>query len=260
MAEIEVQAGANGAVTFWLNNPARHNALNEEMLGKLIGDIQYQAALPETRLIVIRGRQGAFCAGRDVSDLQTHAPGAKHIAMEQVRPAKQLADMLLNCPVPTVAAVSGRAIGLGVGIAVWCDLAIADQSASFSVPEARLGIPPSMTAWSLARVVGLRSAADWILRGRTVKAQEAWHCGLISQPCQDEAALSRALEVIAQDVRRCGPMALRASKALMRELDGQPFMQGLERATRVAADSLDSDEAMEGLRAFREKRPPAWTI
>src|SRR3546814_6658620 len=105
--------------------------------------------------------------------------------MEQVRPAKQLADTLLNCPVPTVAAVSGRAIGLGLGIAVWCDLAIADQSASFSVPEARLGIPPSMTAWSLARVAGVRATADMVLRGRTVSAQEARHCGLI-QPLRSE--------------------------------------------------------------------------
>lgn len=260
MAKIEVQAGANGAVTFWLDNPAKHNALTESMLANLVSGIQHQAALPGTRLIVIRGRQGIFCAGRDVSDLQTRAPQAKHSATEQVRPAKQLANTLLNCPVPTVAAVSGRAIGLGLGIVVWCDLAIADESASFSVPEARLGIPPSMTAWSLAHVVGVRSAADWVLRGRTVRAQEAWHCGLVPRPCQDEADLSRVLEVIAQDVRRCGPAALRASKALMRELDGQAFMQGLEHATRVAADSLASDEAVEGMRAFREKRPPMWMI
>lgn len=260
MATIDVQSGPHGAVTIWLDNPSKRNALTEGMLRALVHAIEHQATCPETRLIVIRGRAGMFCAGRDVSDLQADGTEEKQRGMDLVGPAVQLAHALLNCPVPTVAAVSGRAIGLGVGIAVWCDLAVADQSASFSIPEARLGIPPSMTAWSLARVIGLRNAADWVLRGRTIPAQEAWQSGLLSQLLDDEDALSQALDVVAHDIYCGGPVALRVSKALMRELDGHSFMQGFERATEVAANSLSSEEAREGMQAFREKRPPAWRI
>src|SRR3546814_5892151 len=99
MAGIEVEASGNGAVTFWLDNPAKRNALTETMLADLIGGIQHLAVHPGTRLIIVRGRQGTFCAGRDVSDLQAGRLRASRDAMEQVRPAKQLADKIGRAPV-----------------------------------------------------------------------------------------------------------------------------------------------------------------
>ena len=160
MGRIEIAVGDNGMVTLWLDNPGKLNALNETMLATLTEGIQHHGAQAACRLIVIRGRNGTFCAGRDVAGLQRTEGSAPPDALEQIRPARELAEALIDCPVPTIAAVAGRAAGLGMGMVVWCDMAICETGATFSVPEARIGIPPSMIALSLVRAIGPRATAD----------------------------------------------------------------------------------------------------
>jgi methylglutaconyl-CoA hydratase len=260
MPQVDTELGGDGLVTFWLDNPGKLNALDGAMLAMLTQGILRHGAGGECRLIAIRGRNGTFCAGRDVSNLQHHEGAGAPDAMAQVAPARQLAEALLQCPVPTVAVVSGRAVGLGMGMVAWCDFAIAQAGATFSVPEARLGIPPSMIALSLVRSLGPRDAAELVLRGRTITAAHAHRIGLLQAVCDDEAALARELADIASDVLRCSPVALRAGKALMREVADQPFAAAFEQATRVAAASLGSPDATEGMEAFRSKRPPRWAV
>ncbi len=258
MGRVDIVTGAKGMTTFWLDSPGKLNAMDEQMLAALTDGIRHHGAQAACRLIVIRGRNGTFCAGRDVAGLQ-HAEGAaRPDAMEQVRPARELAEALLDCPVPTVAAVAGRAVGLGMGMVVWSDMAICEKGASFSVPEARIGIPPSMIALSLVRAIGPRATADLVLRGRTALAHEAAHSGLIQKVCDGEAGLDAELEAMAADIYRCSPAALRASKGLMREIADLPFHDGFTRAIAVAAGSLASPDAVEGMDAFRTKRSPRW--
>jgi methylglutaconyl-CoA hydratase len=156
--------------------------------------------------------------------------------------------------------VSGLAVGLGMGLVVWCDLAIAERQARFSVPEARLGIPPSMIAMSMVRLIGARATADLTLRARTIGTEEAARIGLLGKVCDGEAGLSAEVAAMAADILKCSPAALRSSKALMREIADQPFAAAFDRATAVAAGSLGSPDAVEGMDAFRGKRPPRWAV
>ncbi|MET4575361.1 enoyl-CoA hydratase/isomerase family protein [Ottowia thiooxydans] len=260
MGRVEIAVGDNGMVTFWLDNPGKLNALNETMLATLTNGIRHHGAQAACRLIVIRGRNGTFCAGRDVAGLQRTEGSAPPDALEQIRPARELAETLIGCPVPTVAAVAGRAVGLGMGMVVWCDMAICETSATFSVPEARIGIPPSMIALSLVRAIGPRATADLVLRGRTVGAEHALQVGLIQKVCEDDSGIDTDLAALSSDVWRCSPAALRSSKRLLREITDMPFDDGFSRAIEVAAASLGSADAIEGMHAFRSKRPPTWTL
>lgn len=260
MGRVEIAVGDNGMVTFWLDNPGKLNALSEPMLATLTNGIRHHGAQAACRLIVVRGRNDTFCAGRDVAGLQRTEGSASPDALEQIRPARELAEALIDCPVPTVAAVAGRAVGLGMGMVVWCDMAICEASATFSVPEARIGIPPSMIALSLVRAIGPRATADLVLRGRTVGAGHASQVGLIQRVCEDASCIDAELAVLSSDVWRCSPAALRGSKRLMREISDMPFDDGFSRAIEVAAASLGSADAIEGMDAFRSKRPPGWTL
>lgn len=260
MARVELIAGDHGVVTFWLDNPAKLNALDEAMLAELIDGIRDHGARQACRLIVIRGRNGTFCAGRDVAGLQRTGGTRPLDPMEQIQPARDLAEALINCPVPTLAAVSGRAVGLGMGIVVWCDMAICDKGAKFSVPEARIGIPPSMIALSLLRSIGPRATADLVMRGRTVGAEHVEKVGLIQKVCESELDMESEIADMSSEVFRCSPVALRTSKLLLREISDMAFDVGFDQAIRVAAQSLSSADAIEGLDAFRSKRSPNWTL
>lgn len=260
MGRVEIAVGDNGMVTFWLDNPGKLNALNETMLATLTDGIRHHGAQAACRLIVIRGRNGTFCAGRDVAGLQRTEGSAPLDAMEQIRPARELAEALINCPAPTVAAVAGRTVGLGMGMVVWCDMAICETGATFSVPEARIGIPPSMIAFSLVRAIGPRATADLVLRGRTVGAEHASQIGLMQRVCEDASGIEAELAALSSEIWRCSPAALRSSKRLLREISDMPFEDGFSRAIEVAAASLGSADAIEGMGAFRSKRPPVWTL
>ncbi len=260
MGQVEITVGDNGMVTFWLDNPGKLNALDEAMLATLTNGIRHHGTQAACRLIVIRGRHGTFCAGRDVAGLQRTEGSVPPDAMEQIRPARELAEALIDSPVPTVSAVTGRAVGLGMGMVVWCDMAICEKDATFSVPEARIGIPPSMIALSLARAIGPRATADLVLRGRTVGAEHASQIGLIQKVCESSSQIDAELAVMSSDVLRCSPAALSGSKRLLRETADMPFDNGFSRAIEVAATSLGSAEAIEGMDAFRSKRPPSWIL
>lgn len=258
MARVEIERTPDGVVRLWLDNPARRNALDSAMLEQLTGALRGQGADPACRLVLIQGRHGTFCAGRDVGDLQQQQGAQAPDPMAQLAPARALAEALWACPAPTVAVVSGKAVGLGLGLVAWSDFAIAEAGASFSFPEARLGIPPSMIAVSLLRVLPPREVCELIMRGAQLGAAEARRIGLVQRVAEGEAGLEQACEELVADILRASPQALRTSKALLREAAGLPFAQAFERGVQVAAQALSSQDAVEGLAAFQAKRPPAW--
>lgn len=258
MAQVDIETSPDGVVTFWLDNPDKRNALDGAMLDALTTGLRRHGADPASRLVLLRGRHGMFCAGRDVGNLQHDVHESAPDAMAQLAPACALAEALQACAVPTVAVVTGKAVGLGLGLVVWSDFAIAEAGASFSFPEARLGIPPSMIALSLMRVLPVREATALTMRGLQLSASEARQVGLVQRLADGEPALEQECALLTHDILRASPNALRVSKALMREVAEQPYAQAFERAVRVAADALSSPDAVEGIAAFQQKRAPTW--
>lgn len=254
---IQIEQDGRGVVTAWLDNAAKRNALDDAMLGSLAGLLETADGRGGGRVLVIRGLNDCFCAGRDLGALATADSGEDLNAAARLLPINRLAQAFQRCPIPTVALVHGKAAGLGVSLTCWADIAIATGNAGFGLPEARAGIAPSITAVSLMEVVGRRRALDLCLTGRTVDADTAASMGLVQYVCKPEDAAD-LLETVLQSLLKGAPQAIRDTKALGRQAEGKPCDVALALANATAQRSLQGHELAEGLSALREKRPPAW--
>lgn len=254
---VAIHKAEGGVITAWLDNAPRRNAMDDAMLAALSGLLEEHDQDSTARVIVIRGRGGFFCSGRDLGALAPDTAGADSTPASRLLPITRLAAAFRQCAIPVVALVEGKAAGLGVSLACWSDIAIAAAGASFSIPEARAGIAPSVTAVSLIEAVGRRWALDLCLTGRSVNASTALHCGLVqyvSPPDEAETTLQEVLGTLLKGA----PQALRLTKDLGRRAESMGFEDALAAGIATAGLSLAGAELAEGLTALREKRPPAW--
>jgi methylglutaconyl-CoA hydratase len=255
---LDIQRDARGIVTCWIDNPGRRNALNDGMLAAL-ADVMEDAGAQGARTVIVRGRHNIFCSGRDLGELDAGEGEDEAALARRIAPALRLARAVRHCAVPTVAVIDGKAVGLGVALATWCDMALASDGATFSIPEARAGIAPSFTAVSLMQTVGRRAALSLCLTGRSVGAADALALGLVQQVCAAQE-LEAAVETLAGSFIKGSPQALRHTKALLDQAASQSFGAAIDLASRMAVASMRADEAAEGMAAFRAKRPPAWAV
>lgn len=254
---LQIKTDPRGVTVVWLDNPSKRNAMDDSMLLGLAQQLEQAQADTATKAVVIRGRNNCFCAGRDLAELPAvHSPAGEDMAL-RLAPINRLAHAFQQCTVPVIALVQGRAAGLGVSLACWADITIATQDALFSIPEARAGIAPSVTALSLMQAIGRKQALGLCLTGRSINALQAQAMGLVyytTPVCEQE----QFLEALLADVLQGAPRSLRATKTLLRSLDDLPFEAALAAANDTALQSFSSAELSEGLRARREKRAPAW--
>lgn len=253
---IDVQQDPTGIVTCWIDNPRRHNALNDTMLAALSSAME-TAAEQGARAMLVRGRSGVFCAGRDLGELDAQDDESRDALALRIAPALRLARAVRACGVPTVAVIEGKAVGLGVALASWCDMALANDAAGFSIPEARVGIAPSFTVVSLMETIGRRAALSLCLTGRTVGAAEALTLGLVQQVCA-VSDTEEALQALAGTFIKGSPRALRMTKLLLDGVGGKSFDAAMVLASEAAVASMQTQDAVDGMMAFRAKRPPAW--
>jgi methylglutaconyl-CoA hydratase len=255
MSDILISEAA-GARILTLNRPEKRNALNRSLRAALLAAFRDAEREPAVRSVVITGAGRAFCAGLDLAELE----GALSDPPEQQRAdAEALAELLAaihRCRVPVIAAVNGAAIAGGAGLATVCDVVVADRSAHFGYTEVRLGFIPALVSVFVIRQLGERRARRLLLGGHLIDADEAEALGLIDEVVDDGAALPRAL---AWAYRFAGnaPDALARTKALISTLTGE-LDRPLALAAAANADVRGGDELREGLRAFFERRPPAW--
>ena len=200
---------------------------------------------------VLRSRGRAFCAGVDVA---SHLPDRGE-AMLKIFHRACLAILALE--VPTVALVHGAALGGGCELVLSCDLAWASQSATLGVPEIRLGVFPPVAAVALPRQVGPRHAADLLLTGRIVQAEEAARIGLVNRVFPD-AEFEAGVEKMIANLAGLSPAALQVAKRALRLSGTHATPQEVEAAEGIyLSERLHAADAIEGLTAFMEKRPPA---
>lgn len=198
-------------LTLTLNTPANGNLLDAEMGASIIKALSSIDA--SVRLVCLRGAGADFCAGR-VSP--TPPPGAASPTAERLRqmvalPALALYDAIKAVPVPTLAIVQGRAIGVGTALAAVCDLTLAAEDAQFQIPEMDRDIPPTLVMAALCDRVPLKSLSFMVLSRRTWSGSEAHTAGLVSMTCPVEALQTEAQTLISTMVA-CAPAALRACK------------------------------------------------
>jgi enoyl-CoA hydratase/carnithine racemase len=234
-----------------LNRPEARNALSPELMDELATAVETFDADPGIRCIVIAGSDETFAAGADIRALRDRS------FEESLRhPAASFWRRLAACKTPLIAAVSGFALGGGCELALLCDLIVASESAQFGQPEITLGIIPGGGGTQrLARVIGKQRAMDLVLTGRRIDAREAERLGLVNEVTDAGEWLERALEV-AQRIARRPPIAVRLAKQAVLAAEETGLSSGLEQERRLYELAMATEDRIEGMDAFIEKRPP----
>jgi len=247
-----LETSVDGSVALCrLDRPEARNALSPELMEELASAVEGLDGDPEIRCIVIAGSDEAFAAGADIGALRerTFAESLRH-------PAAAFWRRLAACRTPLVAAVSGFALGGGCELALLCDLIVAAEGAEFGQPEITLGIIPGGGGTQrLARVIGKQRAMELVLTGRRIDAREAERLGLVNVVTADGEWLERALE-LAQRIARRPPIATRLAKQAVLAADETSLGAGLEAERRLYELAMATEDRIEGMDAFLEKRQP----
>ena len=233
-----------------LNRPEVRNALNRKMLHELGDALTELENDPQIRVIIIAGNKD-FCAGADIKEMHAIKP-------EEIetfcRWGHKVFDQLEGMGKPVIAAIAGFALGGGCELALACDIRIAGESAKFGQPEVNLGLIPGFGGTQrLSRLVGVGKAKEIILTGEIINAKEAASIGLVNRVEKDEELLAKA-EEIAQIIAQKAPIAVKMAKTLINE--NQEIERGLEKEIEFFARCFTTQDRLEGINAFLEKRKP----
>jgi len=229
-----------------LARPERRNAFDAALIAELTDAF---ADVGDARAVVLAGEGGVFCAGADVEWQRASIDLTYDENVADALRLFQMCETIDRCPAPVVARVQGYALGGGSGLVACADVAIADRQTVFGFTEVRLGIVPAVISpFVLARIGA--AARRYFLTGERFGADVALRIGLVSEVADGD--LDERVDAVVTDLLTGGPGAVRAVKELVRE---RP--RGEETA-RIAAARRTSAEGQDGLRAFLEKRPPAW--
>jgi enoyl-CoA hydratase/carnithine racemase len=242
--------------TITLDRPERLNAWTPTMEGELRAVMNALGADESVRAIVLTGAGRGFCAGLDFDLLKERAPSGGAVAAR--RSDDGFSGRFTYFPKiekPIIAAVNGPAAGVGLSIALGCDLRFAATSATFTTSFARRGLAAEHgIAWMLPRVVGLPHALDLLLSARTVGAEEACRIGLCNRVVSDAELLASSVAYAVELAERCSPRSLRIIKRQLWEATAQPLSEVLDIADREMNASFASEDFQEGVAHFREKR------
>jgi enoyl-CoA hydratase len=239
-----------------MNRPHARNALSGPMMALMREAWDRVDGDPAIRACILTGAGGAFCAGADLKAMTASHPGDsfRSGAMDL-----SVIDSLLKgrrLTKPLIAAVEGAAIAGGTEILQATDIRIAGQSARFGVSEARWGLfPLGGSAVRLVRQIPYTVAADILLTGRHITAEEALRIGLIGHVVPDGQALAKALE-IADMIAANGPLAVQAILRTIRQTEGMAENEAFAVEAKIGMAVFTSEDAKEGPRAFAEKRKP----
>lgn len=238
-----------------LNRPERSNAFNTQM-GLDLRDLftAFYIDQHDVRCVVLTGAGSkAFCAGGDLKDrneMTTEAWQQQHAVFEQ----KTLA--MMNCPIPVIAAVNGAAFGGGCELALSCDFIYAARSARFAQTETKLGIMPGAGGTQhLPRACGVRRAKEIILTAEPFSAAEAYEWGMVNKLCDDDALLDDTL-VTARRIAANAPIAVQQAKKSINMATQVDLKTGYAFEIETYQKMVPTEDRLEGVRAFNEKRQP----
>lgn len=255
MADL-LESVADGVAVLTLNRPEKLNAYSREM-GRLLSEAYLRLDEDDdVRAIVLTGAGRAFCAGADVSgDPFAARPDDEAFTSSPVKPAFELRT-------PVIAAVNGHAIGVGMTIALHADIRVVADNAKYGVVQVRRGVVPDCAAhWTLPKIVGMSTALDLLMTGRTFDGAEAAAMGIAKASVPAEQVLARAME-IAQDIAdNVVPMSAALTKRLLWDSAdrGYTSQQVAWLETQAHHRVMGTPDAKEAMDAFRERRAPHWT-
>ena len=253
MSDVVTYELQGRAAVITVNRPEKRNALNNQVRAELKAAIRRAAGDAAVRAVILTGAgDKAFIAGADIAEFEGKSP------VEQWRDMSNdpVYDVPEECPKPVIAAVNGFCLGGGMELALACDIRIASNAAKFGQPEVVLGIIPGGGGTQrLPRVVGVAAALRMILTGEMIDAAEALRVGVVSEVTEPAQLIPRAL-AIAEVIAAKSPVAVASAKQATRAALSLPLEEGLRMERSLFAMCFASQDKVEGVRAFLEKRPP----
>jgi methylglutaconyl-CoA hydratase len=253
--------GPSGSVArVVLTRPEVHNAFDATLIDELRRAFTRLADEPagQLRAVILAGEGPSFCAGADVGWMRASLGLSREANEQDAMAMAQMFDAVDRCPVPVVARVQGAALGGGMGLCAVSDLVVAEAGAKFGFTETRLGILPAVISPFVIAKIGETHARALFPGGRRFDATRALRIGLVHEVVEGDVALDTAVASAVDDLLAGGPTAVRAAKAIVREVRGLPHESTRWHTARRIATQRSSAEGQEGLRAFLEKRAPSW--
>jgi len=258
---LAVERPRDSVLLLRLDRPRRLNAITFEMFDELHALLAEVGKDESVRTVVVTGTGRAFCAGLDLDDAEKlPAMSANEMMLGQEHWAGAF-EAFHDLPQPVIAAVNGAAAGGGLGLALAADIRLADETARFNAAFVRIGLSAGDVgvSWSLPRVVGLGHAAEIMLSGRFVEAEEAARIGLVNRVVPAERLLEEALD-LAEQIASNSPFGVTLTKrVLMTNVDAGSLRGAVEVENRGQTLATRGADFKESLSAFREKRTPKFT-
>jgi methylglutaconyl-CoA hydratase len=256
-ATLVIREDRGPVTVLTMNRPDQRNALSRALMSHLRDAVDRLSVDEHVRAVVLTGAGTAFCAGMDLKEAAA-VDASPDSEVETIATLQEFADLLQRLHTlskPTIAAVNGDAIAGGAGLMAACDVVVAVDSARIGYPEVRRGLVAAVVMHDLTRQVGDRRARELLLGGGLIDSTTAHVWGLVNSVTTTGECLNVAIRV-AESLSQGAPRALATTKKLLDEAAGRP--NDLRGAAAISAATRLSDEAKEGIRAFVEKRPPAW--
>src|ERR1044072_8107515 len=235
-----------------LNRPEKRNALNDAVIAGLKENLKKAAADKSVRVVVIAGAGKDFCSGADLSALQKIAGASVAENSEDARSLLELFLLIRRVHVPVVAAVTGRALAGGCGLATACDLVLASASARFGYPEVKIGVVPAMVIAILRRNVSEKRAFELITRGAEISAEQAMTFGLVNQVFADES-FETDVNTYVGEFEKMSASAMGLTKTLLSQLDGLAFPEALETGADVNVIARLTTDCQQRIAKFLKK-------
>ncbi|MEV4513009.1 enoyl-CoA hydratase-related protein [Dactylosporangium sp. NPDC049525] len=244
---------AHGVATVTLDSPSNRNALSTALIEELLAALAAAAGDDAVRVVVLTHTGPVFCSGADLKETAAAFGSGKP-------PINRLGEVLTaiwECPKPVVARLTGPARAGGLGLVAAADLAVCALEATFAFSEVRIGVIPAVISATVLPRLSSRAAAELFLTGSTFDGARAREIGLVTAAVPTDE-VDAAVEAFVAALVRGAPGAVRGTKELLRRQKADTFRDELAAMTELSVSYFGSAEGIEGISAFRDKRPPNW--
>ena len=250
--QVVLYAVAGSIATLTLNRPEKRNALNDALIAQLKSSLRKAGEDTSIKAIVITGAGNDFCSGADLSALQKIADSSVSENLDDARSLLELFSLIRAVSVPVIAAVRGRALAGGCGLATACDLVLASANARFGYPEVKIGFVPAMVTAILRRNVSEKRAFELLTRGLEIDAQTAMQFGLVNQVFAEET-FATDVDAYTSQFEKISRSAVGLTKSLLYQIDGLTFSDAIEAGLDTNVIARMTEDCQKGIARFLKK-------
>lgn len=242
----------DGVAYLTLNRPEKRNALNDALINSLKSGLQKADGDESLRAVVIRGAGKDFCSGADLAALQKISENSREENLADARNLMELYLLIRQVRIPVIAAVHGRALAGGCGLATACDIVLATESARFGYPEVKIGFVPAMVTAILRRNLGEKKSFELLTQGFEFSAGEAESAGLVNKVFGNDSFENDVSEYVSI-YKKVSGSAVRLTKSLIYGIDGKNIDEAMDEGARTNVEARATEDCRKGIARFLNK-------